>query len=346
MRLIVSISMEGEMKERGTDTLRRQWEILKLIPRSPRKTTTIQLRDALEDAGYPTTLRTVQRDLEKLVLDFQITSDGFKPAGWCWAKDARQFDIPGMSTHAALVFKMVQRHLCHLLPEACLDLLGPYFEQAAKVLTDIQPQPMAAWPDKVAVLSRGLSLESPHIDPAVLFNVYHGLLTARQIKIMYRRRGEDHAEERDVNPLGLVVVDQVHYLIGTLWHYRDIKHLAIHRMESATVLDNPALVPDDFDLQAYAASGEFGYPAGQGTLKLKALFDDYTAQQFKESPLSPNQKLTEQKDGRVLVEAEMRDTAQLRWWLQGFGMAVEVVGPKKLREEFAAMSRQLARIYE
>jgi predicted DNA-binding transcriptional regulator YafY len=240
---------------------------------------------------------------------------------------------------------MVERHLYHLLPRPCLDLLNPYFGQAEKVLAEIRPQPLANWPDKVAVLNRGLSLCSPHIESDVLFNVYQGVLIARQLKVMYRRRGDDHAEERIVNPLGLVAVDQVHYLVCTFWNYTDIRHLAMHRIESVERLYDSAIVPAGFDLQAYAASGEFGYPEGDGTLKLKALFDNFTAQQFKETPLSNAQKLTERKDGRVLLEAEVRDTAQLRWWLQGFGAAVEVLGPEKLRDEFAEMSRQLASLY-
>jgi predicted DNA-binding transcriptional regulator YafY len=191
-----------------------------------------------------------------------------------------------------------------------------------------------------------MSLQAPQIDPDILFSVYHGLLFSRQLKVMYRRRGDDHAEERVIHPLGLVAVDQIHYLVGTFWDYADLKHLALHRIEAVVELDDPAHVPEGFDLQAYVGSGAFGYPEGEGSLKLKALFDGFTAQQFKETPLSDEQKLTERRDGRVLVQAEVRDTAQLRWWLQGFGAAVEIIGPKRLRDEFAESSRRLAEIYD
>ena len=328
------------------DTLLRQWTLLKIIPRLPAKKTTSKLLDEVVEAGFPATLRTIQRDLERLEPKFQITSDGHKPAGWHWTKDAFQFDIPGMSSHAALIFKMVQLHLCHLLPQACLELLAPHFQQADRVLGEIKPQPVTSWPDKIAVLSRGLKLQAPAISQEVLFNVYQGLLFSRQIKIMYRRRGEGLAEERIVNPLGMVVVDETHYLVGSLWHYDDVKHLAMHRIESAEVLDPPALMPEEFDFKAYVASGEFGYPQGDGMLKLKALFDAWTAKQFEEAPLSADQKLTPKKGGRFLLEAEVRDTAQLRWWLQGFGPRVEVVGPKRLRDEFRKAALSLGKIYE
>lgn len=327
------------------DTLMRQWNLLTLVPRLPAKKTTVRLRDELEERGYPTTLRTVQRDLEKLESEFQLSSDGNRPAGWFWPRDAVQFDIPGMSPYAALVFKMVRRHLGRLLPEACLDLLAPYFRQGDKILADLEPQPLATWPDRVAVLSRTQPLQPPRIDSQVLFAVYDGLLRGRQLAIAYRRRGENQAQERIVNPLGIVVVDQTHYLVATFWHYADLKQLAIHRIEAARILDTAALTPEDFDLQAYVDSGAFGYPEGEELLPLRALFAPDPARQFEETPLSAGQRLTEQADGRILLEAQVRDTAQLRWWLQGFGAQVEILGPPSLREEFAEQIRQLAGRY-
>ena len=81
------------------------------------------------------------------------------------------------------------------------------------------------------------------------------------------------------------------------------------------------------------------------TIKLKVLFDKSAAAHLYESPLSLDQKLTEQED-EVLVEAEVLDTQQLRWWLMGFGDLIEVVAPKSLRKEFAETARNMASYYE
>jgi len=67
---------------------------------------------------------------------------------------------------------------------------------------------------------------------------------------------------------------------------------------------------------------------------------------LKESSISKDQKLTKKKDGSVLLEATVKSTSQLRWWLMGFGDAVEVLGPKDLRSEFAKMARHLASHYK
>jgi predicted DNA-binding transcriptional regulator YafY len=63
-----------------------------------------------------------------------------------------------------------------------------------------------------------------------------------------------------------------------------------------------------------------------------------------ETPLSPQQKMTPQKDGRVLVEARVPDTRVLHAWILGFGGAVEVKRPAALRKSIAdAHSKALAR---
>ncbi len=328
------------------DTMLRQWTMLKHIPRLPRKITATELQRILEDRGFPSTLRTVQRDLEKLGPSFQFDSDGCKPAGWAFSRESNHFQLPGMDGPSALVFQMVRLHLKPLLPETCTEYLRPYFRQADNVLTEMEIPFFSQWSHKVAVVSRGLSLQPPAIDSDVLSCVYQALLYGQQLDILYRRRGEDSPSGRRVHPLGLVMVDQNHYLVCTLWDYQDIKQVALHRISSASLRDESVRPPEGFDLQKYIAGGAFGYPVGDGKLHLKALFDPDVAVQFDESCLTPDQTLVEQEDGRVLLEAQVLDTAQLRWWLQGFGARVEVIAPESLREEFRQLSRQLLERYQ
>jgi predicted DNA-binding transcriptional regulator YafY len=47
----------------------------------------------------------------------------------------------------------------------------------------------------------------------------------------------------------------------------------------------------------------------------------------------------------VRLQATVPDTAQLRWWLRGFGSEVEVLEPSAIREEFALLSASMSNIY-
>ena len=62
-------------KNESNDTLIRQWEMLRLIPTNNQRITTSELATRLEQLHYPVTLRTIQRDLQKLSTHFPITCD-------------------------------------------------------------------------------------------------------------------------------------------------------------------------------------------------------------------------------------------------------------------------------
>ena len=91
------------------ETLKRQWLLLNRISNKRKGTRFFQ--NALKEEGLEVSLRTIQRDLNDLSIYFPLQSDEEKIAGWRWAEGARIFDIPGMDSHAALVFKMIRLHL-------------------------------------------------------------------------------------------------------------------------------------------------------------------------------------------------------------------------------------------
>ena len=67
----------------------RQWHLLALLPRGPRRIDTASLENQLRARGLAAHRRTIQRDLIELGRIFPIVSDERKkPYGWCWADDA------------------------------------------------------------------------------------------------------------------------------------------------------------------------------------------------------------------------------------------------------------------
>lgn len=67
----------------------RQWHLLTLLPKGPRRVDTATLEDRLRSRGLTIHRRTIQRDLVELATVFPIVSDErSKPYGWRWADDA------------------------------------------------------------------------------------------------------------------------------------------------------------------------------------------------------------------------------------------------------------------
>ena len=159
-----------------TDTLLRQWAMLRHIPRHPRKVDTVTLQNILAKQGHDITLRTIQRDLNKLSLALPLISDEAKPQGWSWEANAEVLDLPALDPQTALTFKLVESHMGQLLPASTLDYLQPWFRTAKGVL-DQHGNGLAHWPDKIRVLPRGMMRKVPDIKPEVAEALYQAILT-------------------------------------------------------------------------------------------------------------------------------------------------------------------------
>ena len=319
------------------ETLNRRLQMLGMIPRYPGSITAAQLTERLHRAGIRVARRTVERDLKG------FADSQFMPLGcdhqsgralhWFWPGDTPRTEFPAMSRPTALSLLMVEQHLEHLLPPALREQLSSYFDSARAALQREDPEDRAAatWPDKVRVVPMGQPLLAPHIPEGVLEGVYEALLYERRFEARYRPRSEDGAE-RDylVNPLALVVRNHLIYLIATLWDYDDVKHLPLHRFSQVKLLDEAGRKPAGFDLDAYLyQSRAFDIPDPEGrTIRLVARFDAGAAYHLYETPLSPDQTLEPDGEGRVRLTATVLDTEQLWWWLRGFGDAVEILEPE------------------
>ncbi|MEX0381921.1 WYL domain-containing protein [Spiribacter sp. 1M153] len=328
-----------------TDTLLRQWLMLRHIPRYPRKITAQALRDRLADQGYPTTERTVQRDLLRLSGELFGLSldDRSRPHGWSWDRDATQLDIPGMEPQTALAFKLAEHFSGQLMAPATLNALEPYLQRAADVLADTA-SPVRTWPDKIHVVPRGQTLIAPNIDPDILETVYAALFNDRQLDARYQRRYDGAIRDYRLHPLGIVFRDGVVYLICTRTGRDGVVQMALHRMQSASACAEAVERPADFDLMAYVRAGALDFQLSAEPLALELLLEPATAVHLEETPLSETQQLEDTDDGRIRLTARVADTAQLRWWLLGLGDQVEVNGPPALRGDIAdRLARALSR---
>jgi predicted DNA-binding transcriptional regulator YafY len=330
-----------------TDALLRQWTLLRLIPRAPRKADVSQLLALLADAGHAITRRQLQRDLNTLSRLFPISADERGVAhGWSWLREAPAFDLPRMDGATALSVKLLEQFIPQLLPPTLNDHLQPYFRQADKVLAEHAAPSLGHWLDRVRVVPREMPLLAPEVDTTVARTVYQSLLDGKRFTADYASRSAPSPEPREyvVSPLGLVARGNLLYLVCTLWDYTDLRQLAMHRIRTATATDVPVTTPAGFDLDQYIAKGEFHYPLGP-EIRLEARFYRGAATHLYETPLSADQTITDLDADHVLVTATVRDTEQLHWWLLGFGSMVTVVSPDSLRVEMAQDLANAARAY-
>ena len=319
-----------------------------MLPKAPSRISTSEIHDKLTKEGFKLTKRTLQRDLNDLAKLFAIETDGNKDIpGWYWTAEAEKIELPEMQPSVALTFQMVKEHLQKFMPSSVLEELSPYFSTANKLLSHLKHNELADWSDKVATINRSQPLLAPQINGEILSNVYSALLTETQIKAHYQPKLE---EPRDytINPLGIVIVDQVIYLVGTLWEYQDIRQFALHRFLKAENTQTSNIKTNDFSLKDYIAGGQFYFPNEESNTKivLKIRTNKWIANHLEEVKLSDNQTVVKLNNNELYeVMALVDNTQQLRWWLSGFGAGIEVIEPTSLRDEFKEMAQLMCGLY-
>jgi len=234
---------------------------------------------------------------------------------------------------------MAGDYLRQVLAKSCVDLLQPQAQGAQCVLDNLDFEHYRNWPEKIRTISRAQPLEPPEFVPSVLEAAYEAVLHGYRLKGMYRAVGKDEAEEWVVNPQGLVIADPITYLLGTFKNSTKVDHMALHRFESAEATTDLACSLDDFNIDAYIASGAFGFPkVDQKRIDLKVRFYEYAGDHLTESPLCPDQK-SYREDDDLIIEANVPNTHQLRRWLASFGEYLEILEPISLRQNFAEWLR-------
>lgn len=322
----------------------RQWAMLRLIPRYPRKTSAPEIARRLAGLGHESTLRTVQRDLNALALTFPLLADEAKPQGWSWATDAPQLSVPNLDEHAAISFLLAQMHLDHVLPKTTTAYLAPWFKAASQALTS-PSQRKDSVSARIRVISRSLTLSPPKIQPGVLEAVYTALLSKNQLQVEYDARIDKASKRYTVNPLGLVLVDTVCYLVATIGRYTDPRHLALHRIKHCEILDEEISKDQRLDLDAHIAAGSFSIKMGDRPIKLRFRMVDKWAFHLIETPLSEDQSHKAGDNGWTTFTATVVDSQQLRWWVRAFGPDIVVLEPKSVRTDMAAEAQALDRAY-
>ncbi len=326
------------------DTLMRQWLMLRMIPRHPRRLDAPAMQRLLAAQGIKVTLRTVQRDLNNLAGAFPLDFDSARPQGWCWRAGAAQLEVPGMEPHAALTFSLAELHLRDLMPSSTVQYMTPWFESAHAVMGS-NASSFCRWPDKLRVISENPGKIAALIDPAMQATVYDALLQERQVELRYRAiTGSDTTKTYPVHPLALVVRPPVVYLACTAREYSEPRFLALHRIESARLLNAPAFRPAGFNVDEMIAR-QFGIRLSAKPLNLKIHVRGVLRRYLEEAPFAQGQRIRELDGEWNEVRMHVADTVMLRNWLRSLGPDAVVVAPARLRNEIMDELEQLRALY-
>ena len=319
----------------------RMVTMLELIPAQPRKISVLALKDHLEALGYSVTERTVQRDLHALSQHFTLNlDDRNKPFGWSRSRHTAA-GIPSINPYEALTFVMAYEQFSRSLPQDLRTYLKPKMLEAKYELNRHKDGDFQHWPDKIAHVGSGFQLLAAKTDSANMDVIYDAVLKEKRLSITHKGQTDTL-----ISPLGVVLRDQVVYLVCTFWEYTDIRQLAVHRIKQPKVLNKGINKPEGFSLSQYCASGAMGYLESDDDIALELIMLKNTADHLYDTAISDDQKIEDVDEQHVKITGTVKDCKDLRWWILGFGGQVEVIRPAALREELKQEAIQMMKNYQ
>ena len=298
-------------------------ELLRRIPRN-RKVSAPELHKQLTGMGVARDLRTIQRQLDMLSEHFDIDRDDRnKPYGYQWKERAKGISLPSLSEQESLLLTLAEQHLRNLLPASLMKSMEGFLVQAR---TNLGPHANARrereWLSKVRVVSTTQPLLPPKVKPGVFDEVSNALYGNRWLNLDYKNATGKQIKA-EVMPLGLAQQGPRLYLVCRFRSFENERSLAMHRIISAQASTLNFERPNNFDLQKYDDDGRFGFGEGR-RIRLTFRISRAAGAHLLESPLSADQQVKELKDAYE-ISATVADTAQLEWWLRGFGDDISFV---------------------
>ncbi|WP_248345765.1 helix-turn-helix transcriptional regulator [Anaeromyxobacter paludicola] len=156
--------------------------------------------------------------------------------------------------------------------------------------------------------------------------------------------GGGEARSYEVLPLRLFVHDRAAYLLCQFQGHREVGTLNLHRLEHLEVTGRVGKVPAGFDPAKWAEPAFSIYP-GDGPTTYVLRFDQTVAPFIRERVWHPSQELRELRGGEVELRFTCGESYEVTSWVANWREGVEVLAPKKLRRELAALGRELVARY-
>lgn len=164
-----------------------------------------------------------------------------------------------------------------------------------------------------------------------LQTVHNAIVNFQKIELQYKTLYADKESTRMVDPYYLFNQDGLWHLRGYCHLREDFRTFALDRIISLRLLDQhylPKRVIPEEDL-----SGAFGSVVDGKAVKVTLIFDRDIKQYVMRRQWHESQKTTELKDGRLKMIFNVKGFEGIKEWIYRWLPHVEVVSPKKFREE-------------
>ncbi|MFN6205506.1 MAG: helix-turn-helix transcriptional regulator [Planctomycetota bacterium] len=193
------------------------------------------------------------------------------------------------------------------------------------------------------VLDLKLADHSRHRD--FIRTVQWALIQKKQVTGQYQSPYEDKPVKLTLHPYRLCLVKSAWYLIGRTPQESRPRTYRIVRFKTLRMLDEPAIIPDDFSLKAYFGNAWSVY-RGEQSHHVELLFSKDAAEIVTETVWHHTQKVHRHADGTVTITFTVDGLNEIVRWVLGWAGRVKVIQPQELRQLVLSQHRQAIQINE
>lgn len=156
------------------------------------------------------------------------------------------------------------------------------------------------------------------------------MLQSRTCRVKYHSFADDKMKAFQIDPLHFFENQGGLYLFVNATKFSDILILAVERIAELTITGDKFVYPQDFQPEERLESA-FNITMGD-ELTCKIWFSSDQARYIKERRWSPNQKITIQKDGSIILKMTTSGLWDVKRWVMMYGSEAEVLEPEALRQ--------------
>lgn len=326
--------------------LRQRGEsLLKILPPKAQALETTTLYKRLCEQGAKVSLRTFQRNLERLAQDYPHIHCERVGNSYRWWADKSISRWTLLPTDA-MNLVMLMDHATRFGMRAQVEKLAPLYDYAQSILKNARPT--ADWSKKVISTTRFITLQPGRIEPEVLIELQKALLDDYSVEASYLKRGASEARTYRLKPLGLSYQDSNLYLSCVFEGYRSgdpIRALPLHRFASVKTIRQEIPGPLSFDIESLQAKRSLIDLKSEEPVFLKLRISRELHERLKENPLTTDQQLWQDETERRYWSGSLHLSQGLSLWLLSQGDGLEVLEPEDLRREMALTAARMAALY-
>ena len=174
--------------------------------------------------------------------------------------------------------------------------------------------------------------------------LYEAIRERRKVNMAYNSFSSGTREQHQLAPYAVLFRKHAWYVIGHSERSDQILTFRINRINSLSISHTFYKIPADFSVQKYMEKG-WDFRLGSET-HVVIEFEPRIAPLIREVQWHSTQKIYENPNGGLRLEATVAGWQEVGWWVMSWGEETEVIQPQELRRWVAETAEKMVSVYQ